>query len=259
MVSSHMLRHTYSHASCACRPDPPRADRSSSFFCRFLTTSLLAEMAPLIGVEYTKPYKDSTYEYRHVHLPREVYMANLERLRSVAHGEFLSEPEWRELGLQMSEGWQNYLHWRREPLILLFRRPLLAARSIVDTVPTTSQASMPVQQPISQAQSVATADSQSFMPVSQRDCFARIGKFARRERQSHQKLNKTKEIVFRIAANIADTTCQTCQPLPDVPDLPDLPALPQPCRSRAIDRPKSCVPAAAPQTCPDLPRRARGR
>jgi cyclin-dependent kinase regulatory subunit CKS1 len=68
-------------------------------------------------IEYSDKYRDDFFEYRHVHLPREVYKA-------MPKNKLLSELEWKELGVQQSLGWVHYEVHRPEPHILLFRRPL---------------------------------------------------------------------------------------------------------------------------------------
>lgn len=52
---------------------------------------------------------------RHVILPKELSV-------KVPRDRFLSEYEWRALGIQMSRGWQHYGHHQPEPHILLFKR-----------------------------------------------------------------------------------------------------------------------------------------
>ena len=68
-------------------------------------------------VEYSEKYTDDYYEYRHVHLPKQVF-------KKLPRGRLLSEAEWRALGVQQSRGWAHYEVHRPEPHILLFRRPL---------------------------------------------------------------------------------------------------------------------------------------
>lgn len=68
-------------------------------------------------IEYSEKYTDSLYEYRHVHLPKQI-------LNRMPKGRLLCELEWRELGVQQSKGWIHYSVHRPEPHILLFRRPL---------------------------------------------------------------------------------------------------------------------------------------
>jgi cyclin-dependent kinase regulatory subunit CKS1 len=77
-----------------------------------------------IKIEYSDSYRDAKHEYRHVILPHETrhdramvrQLHQLERL--------LSEDEWREIGLQMSDGWQHYGFFGNEPHVMLFRRAL---------------------------------------------------------------------------------------------------------------------------------------
>ncbi|NWH67401.1 CKS1 protein, partial [Geococcyx californianus] len=54
---------------------------------------------------------------RHVVLPKEL-------ARLVPRTHLLSESEWRNLGVQQSQGWVHYMVHEPEPHILLFRRPL---------------------------------------------------------------------------------------------------------------------------------------
>ncbi len=68
-------------------------------------------------VEYSEKYTDDYYEYRHVHLPKQVF-------KKLPRGRLLSEAEWRALGVQQSRGWAHYEVHRPEPHILLFRRPV---------------------------------------------------------------------------------------------------------------------------------------
>mmetsp|Transcript_80550 Transcript_80550/g.215049 ORF Transcript_80550/g.215049 Transcript_80550/m.215049 type:complete len:111 (+) Transcript_80550:63-395(+) len=103
-------------------------------------------------IEYSDKYEDDTYEYRHVILPR----AHAKRMqRMLQTGGFpgetpgttlLTEPEWRDLGVTQSRGWQHYEVHRPEPHILLFRRPL-------GTNPVTGQVN-PVK-PVAEGQTVS--------------------------------------------------------------------------------------------------------
>jgi len=68
-------------------------------------------------IEYSEKYSDDFYEYRHVHLPKQVF-------KKLSRGRLLSEAEWRALGVQQSRGWAHYEVHKPEPHILLFRRPL---------------------------------------------------------------------------------------------------------------------------------------
>uniref|UniRef100_A0A3Q1GH85 Cyclin-dependent kinases regulatory subunit n=1 Tax=Acanthochromis polyacanthus TaxID=80966 RepID=A0A3Q1GH85_9TELE len=69
-------------------------------------------------IYYSDRYNDDQYEYRHVVLPREM-------ARHVPKSRLMSEDEWRQLGVQQSQGWIHYMIHEPEPHILLFRRPLL--------------------------------------------------------------------------------------------------------------------------------------
>ncbi len=69
------------------------------------------------GIEYSEKYQDSTYEYRHVVVPKDL-------ASQLPRGRLVQEEEWRRLGVQQSKGWQNYAIHKPEQNILLFRRPL---------------------------------------------------------------------------------------------------------------------------------------
>lgn len=68
-------------------------------------------------IEYSEKYSDDMYEYRHVHLPKNVF-------KMMPRGRLLTESEWRALGVQQSRGWVHYEIHKPEPHILLFRRAL---------------------------------------------------------------------------------------------------------------------------------------
>lgn len=68
-------------------------------------------------IEYSDKYCDEVYEFRHVHLPKQVF-------KRMPRGRLLTESEWRSLGVQQSRGWAHYEIHRPEPHIMLFRRPL---------------------------------------------------------------------------------------------------------------------------------------
>ena len=36
----------------------------------------------------------------------------------------MNEKEWRELGIVQSRGWEHYLIFKKEPHVILFRRPI---------------------------------------------------------------------------------------------------------------------------------------
>uniref|UniRef100_A0A3P8V883 Cyclin-dependent kinases regulatory subunit n=1 Tax=Cynoglossus semilaevis TaxID=244447 RepID=A0A3P8V883_CYNSE len=54
---------------------------------------------------------------RHVMLPKDI-------AKRVPKTHLMSETEWRNLGVQQSQGWVHYMIHQPEPHILLFRRPL---------------------------------------------------------------------------------------------------------------------------------------
>ena len=97
----------------------------------------------LCGYHYDKPteiyystkYTDGEQEYRHVGLP--------EDLTNLCPSHLMSEEEWRELGVQMSKGWNHctvrdfkfgdsevgFEPFEPEPHILFFKRTLTDQRS----------------------------------------------------------------------------------------------------------------------------------
>ncbi|KAJ8267801.1 hypothetical protein COCON_G00129730 [Conger conger] len=68
-------------------------------------------------IYYSDKYDDAKFEYRHVMLPKDI-------ARRVPKTHLMSETEWRNLGVQQSQGWVHYMIHDPEPHILLFRRPL---------------------------------------------------------------------------------------------------------------------------------------
>ena len=69
------------------------------------------------NVEYSNKYYDKVYEYRHVIMTKDF-------LRKIPVGRIMSENEWRSLGIQQSKGWENYYQYKKEPHVILFRRPI---------------------------------------------------------------------------------------------------------------------------------------
>lgn len=63
---------------------------------------------------YSEIYSDDQFDYRHVEVPPKV---------KLKRPLFMSEAEWRALGVCMSPGWEHYAWHRPEPRLLLFRRP----------------------------------------------------------------------------------------------------------------------------------------
>merc|ERR1711935_1146331 len=67
-------------------------------------------------IYYSDKYTDEEFEYRHVMLPKDL-------AKMVPKTHLMSETEWRNLGVQQSQGWVHYMTHDPEPHILLFRRP----------------------------------------------------------------------------------------------------------------------------------------
>uniref|UniRef100_A0AAX7UEW0 Cyclin-dependent kinases regulatory subunit n=1 Tax=Astatotilapia calliptera TaxID=8154 RepID=A0AAX7UEW0_ASTCA len=61
--------------------------------------------------------RNSLRDFEHVVLPREM-------TKYIPKSHLMSEDEWRQLGVQQSQGWIHYMIHEPEPHILLFRRPL---------------------------------------------------------------------------------------------------------------------------------------
>jgi cyclin-dependent kinase regulatory subunit CKS1 len=70
-----------------------------------------------MSIYYSEKYTDSIFEYRHVILPN--HIATL-----VPPKKLLTEPEWRNLGVQQGNGWIHYMIYNPEPHVLLFRREI---------------------------------------------------------------------------------------------------------------------------------------
>uniref|UniRef100_A0A8D2NYH1 Cyclin-dependent kinases regulatory subunit n=1 Tax=Zosterops lateralis melanops TaxID=1220523 RepID=A0A8D2NYH1_ZOSLA len=64
-------------------------------------------------IYYSDKYDDEEFEYRHVMLPKDI-------AKLVPKTHLLSESEWRNLGVQQSQGWVHYMIHEPEPHILLF-------------------------------------------------------------------------------------------------------------------------------------------
>ncbi|RZF41405.1 hypothetical protein LSTR_LSTR000119 [Laodelphax striatellus] len=70
---------------------------------------------PITEIQYSDKYYDDTYAYRHVMLPPEI-------AKEVPRNHLMTEGEWRNLGVQQSPGWINYMIHSPEPHVILFRR-----------------------------------------------------------------------------------------------------------------------------------------
>uniref|UniRef100_A0A8C5DQ60 Cyclin-dependent kinases regulatory subunit n=1 Tax=Gouania willdenowi TaxID=441366 RepID=A0A8C5DQ60_GOUWI len=53
-------------------------------------------------IYYSDKYDDEKYEYRHVMLPKDI-------AKRVPKTHLMSETEWRNLGVQQSQGWVHYM------------------------------------------------------------------------------------------------------------------------------------------------------
>ncbi|KAG7225510.1 hypothetical protein INR49_027506 [Caranx melampygus] len=53
-------------------------------------------------IYYSDKYDDDKYEYRHVMLPKDI-------AKRVPKTHLMSETEWRNLGVQQSQGWVHYM------------------------------------------------------------------------------------------------------------------------------------------------------
>ncbi|XP_054619817.1 cyclin-dependent kinases regulatory subunit 1 isoform X1 [Dunckerocampus dactyliophorus] len=53
-------------------------------------------------IYYSDKYDDDKYEYRHVMLPKDI-------AKRVPKTHLMSESEWRNLGVQQSQGWVHYM------------------------------------------------------------------------------------------------------------------------------------------------------
>merc|ERR1712001_307686 len=92
-----------------------KRDVFTRIFLKFLRNS--TKKMPSKNIYYSDKYTDEKFEYRHVVLPKD-----LAKLVPKTH--LMSETEWRNLGVQQSQGWVHYMTHDPEPHILLFRRPL---------------------------------------------------------------------------------------------------------------------------------------
>ena len=67
------------------------------------------------NIYYSDRYADEEHEYRHVILPKDL-------AKKIPKNRFLTEVEWRGLGVQQSQGWVHYMAHKPEPHILMFKR-----------------------------------------------------------------------------------------------------------------------------------------
>ena len=89
---------------------------------------------PSKEIFYSDKYNDDSHEYRHVILPKVsvihvriwylTYFMYKDMAKLVPKNKLMSESEWRNIGVQQSQGWVHYMIHEPEPNILLFKRPL---------------------------------------------------------------------------------------------------------------------------------------
>jgi len=84
--------------------DPVQKDQARQLIAKMQTKIL-----------YSEKYFDTDFEYRHVILPKELS-------KLVPRARLMEEGEWRQLGVQQSVGWKQYMIHKPEPHILLFKR-----------------------------------------------------------------------------------------------------------------------------------------
>ncbi|CAF0847964.1 unnamed protein product [Didymodactylos carnosus] len=99
------------------REQGQRLGKKIRAFNLFLLWHSNISIMPVKEIFYSDTYKDDNYEYRHVILPPE-------QTQLLSRTHLLTETEWRNLGVQMSQGWIHYMFHNPEPHILLFRRLL---------------------------------------------------------------------------------------------------------------------------------------
>jgi len=74
-------------------------------------------------IVYSERYCDDAFEYRHVLVPKDLVQHVRSRQRQ-RPDRLLLESDWRNLGIQMSLGWINYVNHGPDHHVLCFRRPL---------------------------------------------------------------------------------------------------------------------------------------
>lgn len=67
-------------------------------------------------IKYTERFKTNDYEYTHVILPK----SYLQRISN----QVMSENEWRSLGISLGTAWENFMIFKPERHVILFRRKI---------------------------------------------------------------------------------------------------------------------------------------
>jgi cyclin-dependent kinase regulatory subunit CKS1 len=70
------------------------------------------------SIEYGQVYKDQTYEYVNVLLPKGVFTQIKDKITK------FSEEELKNIGMQKVADWENYGMFKPEPHVLLFRKKI---------------------------------------------------------------------------------------------------------------------------------------
>ncbi|XP_066932636.1 cyclin-dependent kinases regulatory subunit-like [Clytia hemisphaerica] len=73
-------------------------------------------MTTFKNIYYSERYSDDENEYRHVIIPKEL-------IKKLPKDRYMTEEEWRALGIQQSPGWIHYMAHKPEPHVLMFKRP----------------------------------------------------------------------------------------------------------------------------------------
>ncbi|XP_067395225.1 cyclin-dependent kinases regulatory subunit 1 isoform X1 [Emydura macquarii macquarii] len=77
-------------------------------------------------IYYSDKYDDEEFEYRHVMLPKDI-------AKLVPKTHLMSESEWRNLGVQQSQGWVHYMIHEPDYPNVLLPSPLRASHTAVPT------------------------------------------------------------------------------------------------------------------------------
>ena len=67
-------------------------------------------------IKYTEKYRTGDYEYTHVILPK-TFLSKLT-------GKVMTDKDWKNLGINISSSWENYMVYAPEPHVILFRRKI---------------------------------------------------------------------------------------------------------------------------------------
>lgn len=68
-------------------------------------------------ITYSDKYEDDLFEYQNITLPLEIY-------QKMKKNCLLSQGDLKQLGFRKLTGWEHYYIYKKEPFVLLLRRPL---------------------------------------------------------------------------------------------------------------------------------------